>query len=77
MPYNFLSQVFSVEFQRLGERHDTKYDLMQFMLGKGYKNRSNVTSSTSRVNDYIFVKEGYLEHIPLFNVHNGVIVSKS
>ena len=65
-----------MEFQRLRERHDSNNDLMQFMLSKGYKNRSNVTSTTGKVNDFIFVKEGYLEHIPLFNVHNGVIVPK-
>ena len=69
----FRYQVFSIEFQRLKDRHETKEGLMQFMVGKGYKNRSNVTSTTGRVNDFVFVKDGYLEHVDLFNVHNGVV----
>ena len=66
-------KVFSIEFQRLNDRKESKEGLMRFMLGKGYKNRSNVTSNTGKVNDYIFIKEGYLEDVPLFNVHNHVV----
>ena len=49
---------------------------MDFMVRKGYKNRSNVTSSGTKVNDFIFVKSGYLENIPLFNLHDGVVTNE-
>ena len=70
----FVLQVFSVEFQRLNQRMETKTSLLNFMRQNGYRNRSNVTSTTRKVNDFIFVKEGYLEEIYLFNVHNGVVI---
>ena len=67
------AQVFSIEFQRLGERGHTSEELMDFMSKRGYKNRANVTKSYGTANDFLYVKEGYLEDIQLFNVYNNVI----
>ena len=65
-------QVFSIEFQRLYERGHTPRELMDFMVRKGYRNRANVTTSWGTANDFIFVKNGYLEHVPLFDVRDLV-----
>lgn len=56
-------QVFSIEYQRLYERGITHQELMDFMVGKGYTLRANVTSA----HDFIYVKNGYLDHVKLFN----------
>ena len=63
-------QVFSIEFQRLYERGHTPRELMDFMVAKGYKNRANVSTSWGTANDFVFVKEGYLEDVELYNVRD-------
>ena len=54
---------------------DDKNSLRAFMSEKGYRVRAEVTDSTWRANDYIFVKKGFNEDIELPNIHtrNGQV----
>ena len=57
-----------MEYIHLDGDHD-KSSMRDFMTEKGYTVRSEITDSTWRANDYLFVKKGFMEDIQLPNIH--------
>ena len=57
------------------ERHGDRDLLRDFMNEKGYTVRAEITDSSFRANDYLFVRKGFNEDIELPNIHteNGEV----
>ena len=63
-----LLQALSVEYIHI-DGDDDKNSLIDFMNEKGYTVRAEITDSSFRANDYLFVRKGFNEDIELPNIH--------